>query len=103
LLNVLLEKRIVVDTAADIATFPDRAIFSQLIAEMSAYACQGETYGGMTFKEKASHVDKFWREENDFPAWTKLAHHLALLQASSAAAERVFSRLIAILRRPGMD
>lgn len=105
LLDVLLEKRIVVDTAADIATFPDRAIFSQLIAEMSAYAlaCQGETYGGMTFKEKAAHVDNFWREENDFPAWTKLAHHLALLQASSAAAERVFSRLIAILRRPGMD
>ena len=100
LLDVLLEKRIVVDTAADIATFPDRAIFSQLIAEMSAYAlaCQGETYG-MTFKEKAAHVDNFWREENDFPAWTKLAHHLALLQASSAAAERVFSRLIAILRR----
>ena len=104
-LNVLVEKRIVVDTQVDIANFPDRAILSELIREMSAYglACQGEMYGGMLFKDKAARVDNFWQEANEFPAWTKLAHHLALLQPSSAAAERVFSRLIAILRRPGMD
>ena len=105
LLNVLVEKRIVVDSQVDIHDFPDRAVLSELIREMSVYglACQGEIYGGMAFKEKAARVDEFWRENNEFPAWTKLAHHLALLQPSSAAAERVFSRLIAILRRPGMD
>ena len=85
--------------------FPDRAVLKELIGEVSIYshACLLENYSGLQFKDKAKRVDDFWHDANDFPAWTKLAQHLSLLQPSSASVERVFSRLIAILRRPGMD
>ena len=56
------------------------------------------------FKANAERLTVFWQEhEKTFPTWTKLAHLIMLLQPSSAASERVFSRLTAILKRPGMD
>jgi hypothetical protein len=55
-------------------------------------------------ESNARRIGVFWKDNSsDFPTWTKLAQLVMLLQPSSAAAERVFSRLLAILKRPGMD
>jgi hypothetical protein len=56
------------------------------------------------FKLMARRIGEFWKDHADcFPTWTKLARLVMLLQPSSAASERVFSRLMAILKRPGMN
>ncbi len=54
----------------------------------------------------AEKCDDFWYDNgasgSKFPTWVKLARHLMLIQPSSASSERVFSRLLSILKRPGM-
>ena len=100
-LDVLQEKHIVLLLPA--LHQPHR---DGLIAEMSAYAqlCAEENYTGLHFKEKAAAVDNFWHTNGaEFQTWQKLANHLSLLQPSSGASERVFSILLAVLKRPGMD
>ena len=104
-LQALVAKKIVLPEPHPL--HPHRADLIGLIKEMTEYsvACQDQDYAAIErFKEKAQRLDKFWHDPTPkFPTWAKLAFHLMVLQQSSAAAERVFSRLIAILKRPGMD
>jgi hypothetical protein len=65
--------------------------------------CTEEDYSDLNVKEKMVVMANFWRVNRQFPAWTRLAQHMMLLQPTSAAAERAFSRLVRLLRRPGMD
>ncbi len=109
-LDVLLQMHIVLEEPS--IEFPDHADIRGLMGEISAYAnaCQNENYSHyseLEFKQKANQIDDFWADaannKESFPTWVKLAQHFMLLQTSSCAAERVFSRLAAILKRPGMD
>ena len=80
-----------------------------LLAQLSAYKnhCANfdiAHYNSLDYKEKCRMLDSFWSfEYAEFPAWTKLARNLQLLQPSSAFVERVFSQLKLILDRGGME
>jgi len=66
-----------------------------------AEAAKRVNYSGYRFRKKCRAVESFWagRLENClFPSWRKLAFQLFLVQASSASAERAFSRLKRALR-----
>lgn len=82
---------------------PLRPSAADLRREMTRYAeaAKRVDYSGYRFRKKCRAVESFWagRLENClFASWRKLAFELFLVQASSASAERAFSRLKLALR-----
>jgi hypothetical protein len=99
---------VLVENTPSVAKFW-RADRPGLMAQLQAYkqccaAFDLARYNTLDYKEKCRMLDDFWSYDYvDFPAWTKLARNLQLLQPSSAFVERVFSHLKRILDRDGME
>jgi len=80
-----------------------------LIDELPRYAqavvsCDMSMFSRSNFKDMIERIEQFWcGAVCDYPNWAKLAEYFMLLQPSSGAVERAFSKLIHILSRPGMD